>query len=184
MMLKHALKVVLDSEHADKALYMYAEMERSLLASTFDLADAANIDRQEAVPDPEGRKEVLKALISAVMSGSFEEWWAEEIGAELYDSEPAAKHVGAGTDSDEWQSQLDTWAAGVRAQYEDLGATDREAADLACREVYGADLDAYEARVVEWDRRDALDRLAAGNFREAKRLVDEVTDELREGTDE
>ncbi|WP_153952311.1 hypothetical protein [Halosegnis longus] len=179
-MMRSMVSKLVDSEAGEHALGIFAEMEIEILQATFDLADAAGVDRPDNIPPKEGRKQALQAVVSAVVSGDFAEFWAEEMGAELFESTPSPKHVAAGADSDVWESQIETWAAGVREQHDGIEATDRELAGIVCNDLYGAELAEYENRVVAVEQSDLMEQLVAGNMRTAKQLITDATAEIQE----
>lgn len=167
-----------DSDAVEKMTEAYATVERRQLRAACDLADAVGISRPETLPPVEDRQRALQALLKAVVTDSFEEFWADEIGASLYDSAPPARLVGVGRESDAWTEQIETWADRIRESAGDVDATDRELANIACREVYGTDLDEFESEVVELDRGAAVNQLFAGNFRAARHLMERATEEI------
>lgn len=173
-----------DSEAADRMLSAFAQMEHQQLRAACDLAAVAGVDYPDALPNVEERREMLKSLLVATVSGEFEAWWVEHIGSEHFTSDPPAEHVGVGTDSDTWHDQLTAWSDGVRAQVGDVDGTDRELAALACREVYGVDLDEYEARVVNMDPGATVNRMVSGNFQAAQNLMREVEESIRDDPSE
>jgi len=178
-MMKDAIvQKIVASEAAEHAASVFVELERGILSSTFDLADAVELDRPEELSPPEGRKAALLGLMQATVSGGFPEWWSEEIGAHEFDKAPHVEHVGAGIESDEWANQIETWAERVREQHPDIEASDRELASLSCSELYGANLEEYEQRVVALDQSTELQRLVAGNFKTAQELIDAATEEV------
>jgi hypothetical protein len=176
----HVICRIINSDPAESALQIFAEMERSILESSFRLAEAAGVEHGGGIPPKDERVEALRDLLKAAASGSFAEYWVEAVGAERYDSRPPERHVGVGTHSNVWKGRIKRWAEGIRDDY-GVDAPDRELADRACRAVYGVGLEQYENEVVNLNESEEIERVTAGNFRAAKRLIDAVTADLEAG---
>jgi hypothetical protein len=179
----HITSRIIESDAAESALHIFAELERSILDSTFRLADAADIEHSDGLPPKQERVDALRGMAKAVATDSFAGFWRERVARERYESTPPERHVGAGADSDVWLGQVERWADGVRDQA-GVDGPDRELADRACREVYGVGIDTYEAEVIELNESQELERVTAGNFRAAKRLIDTVAEDLRDAEGE
>lgn len=172
-----------DSDAAERMIGTFVAIEREQLAQAVELADAAGVDVDAQLPDPEARTAALLDLSQAVVSDSWESWWAEEAGRS-WDAEPPAEWVGVGTDSETWTGQIETWAEQIRDQHPDIEATDRELANIAAREVYGVDLDRIESELVEVDPAEETNRLVTGNFAAARELMARATEQIEAGTGE
>ena len=169
---------IADSEMAEQMIGVYARMEIDNLRAARDAAEAAGVNTGNlTIPDPEDRAAALLELSRAALAGDFEEYWAEQHG-ERWDSTPPAEWVGAGTDSATWQDQIATWAMTIRSDHSDIEATDRELANIAAKEVYGAGLDEIETQIVDIDQGQEVNRLVTGNFAAAQGLMQTVADRL------
>lgn len=164
---------ITDSEAAQRMVRTFAAIEREQLSTAVEAAEAAGIDVQVALPDPDARADALLALSQAVVTDSFAEWYADELGREWYQA-PPAEWIGAGVDSELWTDQIATWAEQVRTEYPDIDATDRELATIAAKEVYGVGLDAIESEAVGVDPAEEVNRLVTGNFAAARHLTEQV----------
>jgi len=176
-----AARQLVDTERAERTAQAIATIEAQQLDTAIRQAEAAGLDHPEREWSIEARATVLLDIMQAVVSGSFPELWAEELGSQEYDSTPPAEWVGAGTDSEVWESQLAEWTARVRERHPDVEASDRELAELACKEVYGAPLEDIESRVVNMDQGREVRRLIGGNFATARDLHRRVTEAIEDG---
>lgn len=170
----------LESEMAHKNAHLIAGIEAQQLDIAIRQAEAVGLDAPTREWSVEQRATVWLDIARAKASGTFGELWAEEIGAEEFDSTPQAEWVGAGTDSEVWQEQLDDWAAEIRRLHPDVEATDRELASVACNDTYGIPLEKMEEIVVEMDVEQEIRRLLTANFSTAQDLQLQVTEAIEE----
>jgi len=177
-----AVSKMIESDAAERLIQQHAQIEHRQLAAAYRLADAAGVERPEGLPDPESRQTALQSLFRSVVSGDFAEWYAGELTDAIVETDRSIPSgwVGAGTDSELWQEQLDEWADRVREQtgMGDDDATDRELASVATRELYGIDVDVLEDEVVALDRQEEITRLVVGNIMAARALVETVAERL------
>jgi hypothetical protein len=171
---------VAESEAVTAIAGMVAQLEHEHLRAACDLADAVGNDHPDALPSPEARQDSLRRLIVAVATGEFGEFWVEELASGEFEAAPPAEWVGMGTDSDEWADEVARLADWVRSQHDDVDATERELAALACRHKFGVGLDAVESQVVGLTQSAEVQRLLRGNFDAARGLVDEATAEIED----
>lgn len=169
-----------ESDAAQRMIGTYVQIERQQLATAVELAEAAGIEVDADLPDPDARASALLDLSQAVVSDSWESWWCEEVGRS-WGSTPPAEWVGIGTDAEAWAEQIETWADQVRDQYPDIEANDRELASIAADEVYGVGLGRIEEEIIEIDPAEETNRLVTGNFRAAQHLMDQVRERIEQG---
>ena len=177
-----AVSKMIESDAAERLIEQHVEIERQQLAAAYRLADAADVDRPEGLPDPDSRQAALQSLFGAVVSGDFSTWYAEELTDAIVETDRSlpSEWVGAGPESELWQGQIDDWADRIREQtgMGDDDATDRELASVAASELYGIDVDVLEAEVVGIDRQEEISRLVVGNIMAARGIVETVADRL------
>jgi hypothetical protein len=178
---KMVAKQIVTSEDAQQYAHALAHIEANQLDIAIRQAKAAGLEHPQREWSVEQRATVLLDIAQAVVSGTFREWWVETFGPAQFESVPPAKWVGAGTESDLWQSQVGKWASRVRERYPDLEATDRELASVACKNVYSVPLEEMEQTVVEMDRGAEVRRRFGGNFATAQQLHEQVTKAIEAG---
>lgn len=178
---------VANSEAVTAIAGMVATLENEHLRAACDLADAVGTDHPEQLPPPEVRQEKLQKLIVAVATGEFGDYWVSELESESggFEEAPPADWVGIGTDSEEWVDGVARLADWVRSQHDDVDATERELAAVACRHKFGVGLETVESQVVGLNPSTEVQRQLRGNFDAARGIVEEATTEIEDdGGDE
>jgi hypothetical protein len=171
---------VANSEAVTAIAGMVAQLEHEHLRAACDLADAVGQDHPDELPAPEARQDSLRRLIVAVATGEFGDFWVDELESGEFEAAPPAEWVGMGTDSDEWADEVERLAEWVRQQHEDVDATERELAALACRHKFGVGLEAVESQVVGLNTSTEVQRLLRGNFDAARGIIESATAEIED----
>lgn len=173
---------IADSEAVKAIAGMVATLEHQQLAAACDLADAVDNDSPDELPAPEDRADSLQRIIVAVATGEFGDYWVTELENEEggFEAAPPAEWVGMGTDSEEWAAEVERLAEWVRQQHEDVDATERELAALACRHKFGVGLERVESEVVGLNQSAEVQRLLRGNFDVARSMVESATAEIED----
>jgi hypothetical protein len=169
-------------EKLEEMAFMYAALEHEQLSAAQNLLDAADCDGFDDIPDVEDRQVIVQDITRAILTGSFPEWWRENVAAPRFDREPPAELVGCGSDAEAWTDQLDTWAEQVAGEgYE--GET-RELANEAVLTLYGVGVDEFEAFVVDMNPQIEAKRVLAGNFRATRDAMNRAAESIREENDD
>ena len=152
------------AEPVQRLAFIIAEIERAQADALADLADALDApDVGAAAVDVEDRRDELLALAEAAgPGGDLAEWYARHRLAPPLDAADAPQVAAyVGMDSEEWEDQIEAWAAAYRTDGENEDYTDRQLADAHLASAYGApSIEWWEREVVEVDvsrvMRDAL----------------------------
>lgn len=168
----------LESDAADALLSILTTVERRLVAAVVEQHDLLGVDGIDEVPDPDERRERLRALWEAKMSGAFPAFWVEHY-SDLENAGEAAQF--ADEAAEEWETTKGEWAARYRRQ--SMEGSDEELANAHTRARYGVPLDEFERVVIEWpdDRHgDELQAVIAGPVVAAIEGIEASNDHLRE----
>lgn len=171
----------LDTEMMQGLTLLLAQEEAALQESVADLVNAADVDVDVQVAEPDERAEQLRAGLKAVVSGTVPETWVRHFAdAELDHVDEAVEFANA--DADEWDEQCREWAQ--RWRENDLEGTDAELSEAHIRTRFGVSRDEFEELVVEWDEErvnSALREMLAGPIEATQAEIDAVTEVLEGG---
>ncbi len=173
-----------ESEYVQALVTILSTLEHRQLKAVEGLHDALDIEGIEVQADQEDRRDQLLELVDAVASGEFETFWFENVvGEHIENAEDARAY--AGLDEDEWSNQIETWAKTYRSkaseEFEDK--TDREVAAFHVVRKFGVSLPEFEREVVNYERREALRTVLAGNFEAVENGIQAATAEVEQATE-
>lgn len=154
-----------ESEIVQALVSVIVGLEVRQLDAVHDLHEAHGIDDVDVRVSEDARREQLLGLVDAIASGSFREWWFEEVvGEHIENAEDAM--VYADLSDEEWEQQIGTWASTYRDRASDefADSTDREIARLHVERTFGVSIGEFEREVVDFDRSVAMETVLAGNF--------------------
>jgi len=171
-----------ESELIQALVHILVTLEYRQLQAVEGLHDALEIEGLEITRAKEAREEQLLALVDAIASREFENWWFKDvIGGKLENADDAMAY--AGLDSDEWEAQKQTWAVTWRDRggEEFAEQSDEDLARLHVERKFGVTLAEFEREVVGWSRRDAIRTILAGNFEAVEDGIRAATATVQEG---
>jgi hypothetical protein len=155
-----------------------AEMERAQADAFNTMAEAHGADVRVQIPDTEDRKALLLRGASAASDGNAAEWWIGERWGHALDADPAEVAEYAEMDPEDWNAQVERWAAFYRGEGFGGDRDDRDLAEMHVSETFGApSLDWFEEKVVGLDRGDVLRQLLAGNLESIEYAMRDAAEE-------
>lgn len=173
-----------ESEYLQALITILVELEHRQLEAVEELHESMEVDGIDNQSDRETRKAQLLDLADAVANGEFQEWWFDRIiGGHIENPDDARPY--AGLSEDEWEEQIERWAESwrSRAPEEFREDSDRDIARLHVERKFGVSLDAFEREVVNWERKDALRTVLAGNFEAVEQGIQAATAAAEADTD-
>lgn len=174
-----------ESDYVQALVTILVELEHRQLEAVEDLHDALDVDTLDVDSTREKRKDTLLEVADAAASGEFSDFWFEEVIAEhVTDAEEARPY--AGLSDEEWSEQIETWADSYRSRAPDefAGDSDREIARQHVSRKFGVSLNEFEREVVDYEMRDALQTLLAGNFTAVEQGIETATAEIEAGEED
>jgi len=159
-----------------------AEIQASQRAVVMDQRDAAGIDPddgRERIGKEQRISEILDLIDGYGPGGRpLSEVWLSQCAPIDVDDPAAVAHYSE-MDSDEWQQQIERWAATIRdSQDGEIRASDRDLADHHVGQKWGVSLHRFEKVVVNFDAADALEDLLAGPSIETEKAIEANTEAL------
>jgi hypothetical protein len=148
---------------------------------------AADLDLPLA-HDVEQRRETLLDVAEAVAEEDLERLWFEEL-ADIENPTMAREYIGM--HGDEWRNQIRQWYA----KYHELDIVDETLEDADERDLghvvgmhieqtFEVDVETFVAGVINWQQREALRHLLAGNIEAHTEVMHRVADEIEDLQDE
>ncbi|WP_323192314.1 hypothetical protein [Halostella sp. PRR32] len=166
------------SDQFDRVLSIFTEIESETVEAVQDLAAVTDgVDGVSELPSPEDRRDMLRELSLAVISGEFPTWYVERL-APVENSEEAAKFIGADPDV-----LAERWADRLRDR--GIEGDDRELATAYARTRYGvAEFVEFRDIVIEWDEdriENEIEAVVAENFETAQETATAAADAIDDG---
>jgi len=154
-----------ESELVRALTTILSTLEYRQLRAVEGLHEALDVDGVDVQGDREQREQQLLDMVDAIASGAFQQWWFEDVAAGHL-SNPDDARAYAGLDDEEWQDQIARWADTYRSKAADQfeGKTDREVAAQHVYRKFDVSIREFEREVVQWNRKEAMRTILAGNF--------------------
>jgi len=155
---------LIDGEAGDILTGLIAAKEISMLEAVDDLHAEMGVEHIDEIPNHDDRKQQLKELVEALVSGDIPAFWFEQIGRDKLD-EPESARDYLNLDGDEWRTECDKLVNTYRKQ----GSTASRSeivADYVTRK-FGVDTEYFVSHVVNWtetQQRNVAKQFLLGNF--------------------
>ena len=180
---KQMVEKMIHGESGDIITGLIASKEIDLLRRVNRLHDALGISEIEHIPAKEDRKEQMKGLIEALVSGDVPAFWFEQIGRErLSNPDDAEQYLNMS--GDEWGQQCDRIVQSYRQQ-----GDERPRSAIMCDYVgrkFDVDVGWFVAHVVNWtpqQKRNVASTFLLGNFNAVGNAIDMATEEIENAED-
>lgn len=163
-MTKQLVGKMLNGEAGDILTGLIAAKEISMLRAVADLHDEMGIEHIEQIPEKEERKEQMKALVEALISGDIPGFWFEQIGQENLENADAARDY-LDLEADEWRQKCDLLVKQYRKQGDERPRSEI-VTDYINRQ-FGVSVGWFVSHVVVWNRdmnRNVAQMFLLGNF--------------------
>ena len=166
------------SQRVQAIVKIIAGLEHRQLSAVEELHDALEIEGLSVGKSREEREEQLLGLVDAFADGDLVGFWFEDVAGEHLENADRAKAY-AGMSDEEWQTQIENWAANYRREGVSEDLSDREIATEHVYRTFGVSLDVFEREVIGFTPGDALETLLAANFQAVEQGINAATEEVK-----
>lgn len=175
---------LIDGEAGDILTGLIATKEISMLNAVDDLHDEMGIDHIDGIPEHDERKEQLKGLVEALVTGDLPGFWFDHVGEARLDNPKDAREY-LDLDGEEWTTEIDLWVTQYRRQGSKLSKSEI-VSDYINRK-FGVEVDWFVSHVVNWtedQQRNVAKQFLLGNFEGVERGVRIAEEAVREHNDQ
>lgn len=168
---ERAMKQMMSNPEENDQIRAYASilagLERDQREQMRQHAENLGVDPDEVglsqPPDDEERVAELAAAVGAHVVGDAWGLYVDQLAPDGLENTDRAKEF-AGVNADDWDAQIEEWAAAFRERAGDAVAdrSDRDIADIHVRETFGVGLDTFEAEIVEFEPGRVFQEIVAG----------------------
>ncbi|WP_246999413.1 hypothetical protein [Halosolutus gelatinilyticus] len=151
-----------------------------MLRAVDALHDEMGIDHIEEIPEKDERKEQMKALVEALISGDIPGFWFDHVGEERLENADNARDY-LDLEADEWRRKCDLLVKQYRKQGSDLSRSEI-VADYINRQ-FGVSVAWFVSHVVVWNRdmnRNVAQMFLLGNFNGVEQGIRIATEGIRQ----
>lgn len=171
---------LIEGEAGDILTGLIAAKEISMLEAVDDLHDEMGIDHIDGIPAHDERKDQLKGLVEALVTGDLPGFWFDHVGEARLDNPQDAREY-LDLDGEEWAAEIDVLVTQYRRQGSDLSRS-AIVADYVNRK-FGVEVEWFVAHVVNWtegQERNVAKQFLLGNFEGVERGVRIAEQAVRE----